>query len=231
MTRNITPYSTALSFVVLATLTISGCKKHSDDNNEQPHTKPSPATQPPKKPVAATTSLSEAVGTWTVDAGHSVVLFRVKHIGVSYYHGRFNKVSGTLVLNADPAKSSVSIEVDPSSVFTASKDRDKHLKGPDFFNVKQFPKLTFKSTKVVAAGKRKFSVTGNLNMHGVSKSVTATFEHVGSGISPLDKKSKVTGFEGVFTVKRSDFGMTYGLPAVLGDEVRVTVAIEATDKK
>ncbi len=218
----------------------AGCKKDdkSKKNDKSGEKAPKPAAdtditpkpgEQPAPPPAAKNSLADAAGTYELDPGHSVALFRVKHFGVSYVHGRFNKVTGTMVLDPDLGKTSVNIEVTADSVFTALKKRDDHLRSPDFLNSKQFPKITFTSESVRAAGEKKYEVSGELDLHGVKKPVKATFEHVGAAAHPMDPNAFLTGFEGTFTVKRSDFGMNY-MQGGLGDEVVITVAVEAKRK-
>ncbi len=169
-----------------------------------------------------------AAETYDIDKSHSFLLFRVKHLAVSYAHGRFNDFSGTFVVDdADPKKSTVEIEVKTESVDTGDAKRDQHLRSPDFFNAKQFRTMTFKSTSVKPAGGDKYEVTGDLALKGVTKPITVTLERVGSGKDPWGGYR--TGFEGRFTLKRSDFGVDY-MPDLLGDEIVVTVAIEGVRK-
>ncbi|MFN0207827.1 MAG: YceI family protein [Planctomycetota bacterium] len=168
---------------------------------------------------------------YTVDAVHSSVNFRVKHMGVSYSYGRFNSISGSLTFDEKaPEKGSILIEVKAESIDTNSEGRDKHLKSPDFFNVKQFPTITFKSTSVKKAGEKMYEVTGDFTLHGVTKPVTFKAEHVGSGKGR--DGGRLCGFDALARIKRSDFDMKYSLSA-LGDEVDLHIGIEAVqaDKK
>ena len=173
-------------------------------------------------------STQPAAATWTVDGTHSGVGFRIRHLNTSWFHGRVNSMSGSVVFDADkPAASSIQFEVDAASVDTANSDRDDHLRGPDFFNAKVNPKISFKSSKVAKDGKDKFQVTGTLSLHGVDKEVTIQAEFTGSGKNMEGKE--IAGFEAAFTLKRSDFGITT-YPDALGDEVRLNVSIEAVKK-
>ncbi len=161
---------------------------------------------------------------YEVDASHAAALFRINHFGISYTYGRFNKISGSFTFDPkDPEKSSISIEIKADSIDSNSAKRDTHLRGPDFFNVKQFPVITFKSTGIKKAGEKHFDVTGNFSLHGVTKSITVKVEHVGAKAGP-DKKFR-RGFDTVFTIKRSDYGMKGFLPAI-GDEVQITLGME-----
>ena len=170
---------------------------------------------------------ASAADTFEVDASHSVVGFGITHLKVSRFYGRFNDVSGKIVVDADPAKCSVEIKVKAASVDTANGNRDKHLRSQDFFSVEEFPDITFKSTSVKKTEKG-WDVTGTFTLHGVSKEITVPVEHLGTGQHP--RGGTLAGFEAVFTIKRSDYGMTYGLPDALGDEVKLHIAIEAAKK-
>lgn len=168
---------------------------------------------------------SRAAESFTVDPVHSSVLFRIKHFDVGYIYGRFNQYSGTFAFDdKNPADCKLEMEVKIDSIDSANADRDKHLKGPDFFSAKEFPTMTFKATSMKASDEKNYEVTGDLTIHGVAKQVTVKLERIGTVKDPRSGKPR-TGWETTFTIKRSDFGMKYGVPAI-GDEVRVTVAIE-----
>ena len=166
-----------------------------------------------------------AADTYEIDAVHSAFLFRVKHLGVSYYHGRFNEASGKFTIDAaDATKNSIEIEVKADSIDTANAARDKHLKGPDFFNTVEFPTLSFKSTSFKKKDGNKFEVTGDLTIHGVTKQVTTQAELVGTGKHPKGGGA-IAGWETSLVIKRSNYGMTYGLEGI-GDDVTLTISIE-----
>jgi polyisoprenoid-binding protein YceI len=164
-----------------------------------------------------------------VDSVHSSVVFRVKHMDVAWFYGSFQKIAGEFKLDEqNPAGSSVSIEIDAESVDTNDDKRDLHLKGPDFFSVKEFPKITLKAKTASKKG-GDWEVPGELTMHGVTKPVTLVVKPTGMIDDP--RMGKKAGFETEFTIKRSDFGMTYGIDKkALGDEVKVMVSIEAAVK-
>lgn len=163
------------------------------------------------------------VGTFNVDAGHSGVLFKIKHMGASNFYGRFNQISGAVNFDeANPANSSVTITIPTSSVDTNSKKRDEHLLSPDFLDAKQFPKLEFKSDSVKRTGDT-WQATGTLSFHGTRKPISIDFEKTGEGKSRDGKR--LLGFESVFTIDRTDWGINYGVGA-LGKEIEVTVALE-----
>jgi polyisoprenoid-binding protein YceI len=167
--------------------------------------------------------------TWKVDGVHSSVVYRVKHMGVANFWGRFNEVKGTFTFDpAAPDAATFDIEIPAESIDSNNGNRDKHLEGPDFFNVKQFPTITFKSKSVKKAGDA-FELAGDLTLLGVTKPVTAKLEHIGTAETPRGPK---TGFDATFTIKRSDFGMNYGVSeGALGDEVTIIVAIEGDGPK
>jgi polyisoprenoid-binding protein YceI len=164
---------------------------------------------------------------YQVDTVHSFVHFKVRHFGVGNVWGRFNQLTGSVAVNdADPAKSSIQVEVKTDSLDTGNQKRDQHLKGPDFFNVKQFPAISFKSKEVKKEGEA-YQVAGDLTLHGVTKPLTVKVERLGAGKDPMGGVR--AGYETTFTVKRSEFGMSTMVGPV-GDEVQLTVSAEAVKK-
>lgn len=176
---------------------------------------------------AASTALpapQAASGPFKVDSVHSSVVFKVKHLNVAWFFGRFDDVSGTFLLDAaDPAKSVIDVTIKAESISSANADRDKHLRSQDFFAVKEFPTITFKSTAVRKTGDKTYEVAGDLSMHGQRKSITVTVEDTGTG--PGMRGGEVAGLYSTFTVKRSDFGMTF-MVGPIGDEVTLMVSLE-----
>lgn len=168
-----------------------------------------------------------AAETYKVDPTHSSVFFRIKHVNVSYFLGRFNTVSGTFVLDAErPANSLIEVTIKTDSIDTNSADRDKHMKGPQFFNVEKFPEMTFKSTRITKSGDHTYKVEGEFTLLGKTLPLTIQIEHVGEGRTFMGQRS---GFFTTFTIKRSDFGMSAMLSG-LGDEVHLTIGIEGVKK-
>lgn len=166
-----------------------------------------------------------AEGAWKIDAVHSAVLFKVKHLNTSWSYGRFNTFSGEIVHDAaDASKSRVQCEIDVASIDTANKDRDGHLLSPDFFSAREFPKIRFTSSKVEARGD-KLAVTGEFEMHGVKQPMTLLVEKTGA--SKTERFGERVGFHATATLKRSDFGMKTMLEGI-GDEIEVTLSLEAT---
>ena len=172
-------------------------------------------------------AVAAAPETFTIDTVHSTILFRVKHMDVSYAYGRFNDFSGTIVADeAKPESSRVEITIKTESIDTGNDKRDAHLRSGDFFDAKQFDTASFVSKSVKANGKDKATISGDLSMHGVTKPVTLEAERTGR---VENDKGTTVGYHGTMTIKRSDFGMNYG-PGALGDEVLVTVSLEANKK-
>lgn len=174
---------------------------------------PSTLTPAPLKPVS-----------FKLDTTHSWILFKVNHLGLGTAWGSFNKFDGSFALDAEKmGESSVSLTIDAASVDTNNKKRDDHLKGPDFFNAKEFPSMTFTSTKVTGDADA-FEVTGTLELLGKKKEVTVAMSKVGEGDDPWGNYR--AGFEGSLTIDRTDFGMDYMKDGGLGKEVVVTLAFE-----
>lgn len=178
----------------------------------------------------ATAQSSAAPASYAVDLVHSSLLFKVRHAGVANFYGRFNEFEGAFTLNAEnPVASRFEFTVKLESVDTRSSGRDDHLRSPDFFNVKQFPTASFKSTDVRKTGDTTYEVTGELNLHGVTKPITAALEHTGTG--SFQGKDRM-GVEAIIQIKRSDFGITSflapdgGEDGGIGNTVTLTVSIE-----
>lgn len=175
--------------------------------------------------VLLSTTATAHAETYKVDPVHSFMLFHVRHFDAGNVYGRFNNPTGTVTYDAaDPSKSSFDVQVQAANIDTGNEKRDQHLKSPDFFNVEQFPTLSFKSTKVAKGEGDTLKVTGDLTIHGVTKSITVDATKLGEGKNP--RGTELIGFETKFTIKRSDYDMNF-MPGAIGDEVHITVALEA----
>ncbi len=177
---------------------------------------------------AGSLQLADAADTYEIDTAHSMILFRAKHNGISYNYGRFNEFTGKITMDeTDISKSMVEFEVKTASVDTANDKRDQHLRSPDFFSAKQFPVITFNSTKVSMkeGAEDVLEVTGDLELLGVKKSITVDVEITGKGQGRQGES--LIGFESIFTINRSEFGMTYGVGGPVSDDIRLIVTIEA----
>lgn len=176
------------------------------------------------KPAAAAATAGDRSGSYKIDDVHSSAFFRVMHAGAGQFWGRFNDLSGSMSFDAAGAPTGFDISIAIESVDTANEKLDGHLKSPDFFNAKEFPAMTFKSTGIKKLENGMYEVTGDLSMHGVTKQITANVEVTGHS----NMMGKRAGVEATFSVKRSDFGMNYGVEkGVLGDTTRVLVNLEA----
>lgn len=176
------------------------------------------------QPADAKPAAKFASGKYDVDAGHSVFMWKIRHLGAGFTYGWFKDVTGSVNVDADPAKSSIELTVKTASIDSRDGKRDDHLRSPDFFNAAQFPTITFKSTRIEAKGDN-LSVTGDLTIHGVTKPVTVQVAPLGSGTDPVAHATHI-GYEAKLTVKRSDFDMKFMVGPV-GDEVELTIGIEA----
>jgi polyisoprenoid-binding protein YceI len=175
----------------------------------------------------ATIPCLSAADDYKVDGVHSSISFQVQHFGISYVHGRFNEMAGEFSIDkADPSKSSCTLTIKTESVDTNNKGRDTHLKSGDFFNVKQFPTITFKSKsfKAVEGG---YEVTGDLTLHGETKPIT--FKLSGGKEIDSPKMGKRIGFWADLKINRSEFGMNKMLEGI-GDPVYISVGVEGTKK-
>ena len=177
---------------------------------------------------AATPAATSGPTTYQIDDVHSSALFRVHHLGAGQFWGRFNAVSGSMTFGANGEPTAFDVSISTDSVDTAEPKLDAHLKSPDFFNSKEFPAMTFKSDSVSRKSDGTLEVTGALSMHGVTKTITAALEV--TGVAEMGMGARA-GVEAVFAVKRSDFGMRYGVEkGTLGDQVRVVVSLEGIRK-
>ncbi|MCC7167161.1 MAG: polyisoprenoid-binding protein [Rhodospirillales bacterium] len=176
--------------------------------------------------LAALSAPALAGEKFPLDPSHTSIYFIHSHFGFSKMIGRFNESSGEIDFEKDniPA-SKVKVVIKASSIDTNHAKRDDHLRSPDFFNVKEFPEITFVSTGIEKTGERSGKLMGNLTMVGVTKPVVldATFNK--DDISPPSKKFTI-GFSARGKIKRSDFGMKYGVPN-LGDELEMLIETEA----
>jgi polyisoprenoid-binding protein YceI len=176
-------------------------------------------------------SLVAAVGsaqtsTWKIDPVHSGIEFRVLHLGVSHVSGSFSKVTGVVQLDdKEISHSKVDASVDVSTLNTQEPKRDDHLKSPEFFNLAQFPAITFKSTSLSKVGD-KLQLTGDLTLAGVTKSITLTVDGPAAPQKGMGG-AIVSGFSATGTLSRKDFnfGQKYVAP-MLGDDVTFTIDIE-----
>jgi polyisoprenoid-binding protein YceI len=168
--------------------------------------------------------------TYSLDSVHSSVSFKIRHL-IGKVTGNFPTFSGTLNFDAeDITLSSVTAEMDASSINTQNTKRDDHLKSPDFFDVAKYPKMNFKSSKVKKTESGKYQIEGELTLHGVKKPVA--LEMVYNGISKGMMGELRAGFSATTKINRKDFGIVWNKTLdtgglVIGDDVDVTIEIEA----
>jgi polyisoprenoid-binding protein YceI len=183
--------------------------------------------------VIATVPLAAAAApeSFTIDPLHSSVLFAIDHLALSTVHGRFDKFAGKFSIDRAAKKGEVELTVDTASVDTNDNDkgsrqrsRDEHLRSADFFNAAEFPKMTYKSTNVVFAGDNPTTVEGNLTLLGVTKPVSLKLDRFKCNPATATAKERCGG-DGTGKVKRSEFGMSRGIPGI-GDELVLTVSFE-----
>lgn len=172
--------------------------------------------------------------TWQIDSSHTSVEFTVRHMMISNVKGQFQKTTGTIAADGnDPASAKIDVAIDASSVDTRVERRDAHLKSPDFLDVEKYPTITFKSTKVEAAGPNKWKMTGDLTLHGVTKPVVLDVEGSGPPIQVMGNTR--AGASATTKIKRSDFGLIWNKAletggVLVGDEVAISIDVEAVKK-
>lgn len=170
---------------------------------------------------------------WAVDKNHSNVIFKVRHL-VANVSGSFNDFGADINIDrANPANSSVEFTIQTASIDTANQNRDNHLKSPDFFEVEKYPTIHFKSTSVKPKSKTEFAVTGDLTMHGVTKSVTLPVTFLGFGKD--GRGNEKAGFSIETTLNRKDYGIVWNRTfddggVLLGDDVKVAIDLELNKK-
>jgi polyisoprenoid-binding protein YceI len=172
-----------------------------------------------------------ATTTWQIDPAHSVIGFEVKHLMISKVRGRFGAVTGTLVLDEDDVtKSTVTAEIDVTSVDTREAQRDAHLKSGDFFEVEKFPKMTFRSTRVEKDGSGEVKLAGDLTIRDVTREVVLTVEDEGREKDPWGGDR--AGFSATGKIDRRDFGLTWNQALETGgvlvsNEIKLVLDVQA----
>ena len=165
--------------------------------------------------------------TWSVDKAHSRIGFNFTHLMVADLGGTFNSIDGKITsTKPDFSDGAVEFSADINSINTDNEQRDKHLQTADFFDAEKFPKLTFKSTSWKKVADKKFKVTGDLTLHGVTKPVTLDVVLGGVGTHPQTKKP-IAGFKITGTINRKDFGIAPALPKeMVSEDVNLNAATE-----
>ncbi len=177
--------------------------------------------------IAAINSTFAATDTYKIDTkgAHASIKFKIKHLGYSWLYGRFDTFDGTLMLDEKaPENSTIEVTINTSSINSNHAERDKHLKGSDFLDVKKYPNATFKSTSVSKSGDNTGTIKGELTLHGVTKTIEIPVTHIGGGSDPWGGYRQ--GFSGSTTLTLKDYGIDFNLgPA--STQVELILDIEA----
>jgi polyisoprenoid-binding protein YceI len=181
---------------------------------------------------AAPIAVMAAPQTYTIDSLHSFPNFTINHLGMTQIHGRFDRMTGKVVFDPAARTGSLEAKIATASVSTGDskrtdgvRSRDEHLRSADFFNAAEFPEMVYKSTRMNFNGDVLESIDGTLTLLGVSKPLKLTVSTFKCGPHPFNKKPMCGAYvEGV--VKRSDFGMKYGVPGI-SDDVKLAIGVEA----
>ena len=162
---------------------------------------------------------------YVLEPVHTQILFFCDHLGFSKSQGEFLSFSGQFTFNPDdPASSSANVSIDSASIDMDNRKWNDHMRNADFFDVEKYPTIEFRSTNVEVHSSRQAIVHGELTLLGQTHPVALDVTHNKTGVHPFSKKT-IAGFSATAVIKRSTFGMTYGLPA-LGDEVEIRLEIE-----
>lgn len=173
-----------------------------------------------------------AEGKYKIDLSHSKVGFEIAHLVIATVDGKFTDFEGMIVIDPKLEKSKVDINIKAASINTANEERDKHLKSPDFFDTVKFEKVTFKSKKVEGTPEA-LKISGDLTMHGITKSVILEAKYTGSVKDPWGNER--IAFKASTKVNRKDFGLTWNKAVeagpVVGEEVSIDIRLEAIKEK
>jgi polyisoprenoid-binding protein YceI len=172
-------------------------------------------------------------GTWDIDPLHTEIGFSVRHLMVSKVRGRFLRFEGSFVTAPDPLDSSATATVDMTSIDTNNPTRDDDLRSSNFFEVDQYPQMTYQSTGVRMDGED-FVLDGDLTAHGVTRQVPLRVDVNGFGADPYGNQR--SGYTATATINRSDFGLTFNVPldgggVMIGDRIDITIEVEGILRK
>jgi len=185
--------------------------------------------------LALTGFMATAQTTWNVDNAHSSVRFTIAHMVISEVEGTFSTFTGSInQTTADFSKATFNLNIDVASVNTNNAKRDGHLKGVDFFEVASYPNIAFKSTSVVKKDNKKYTLKGDLTMHGVTKPISFDLVYTGTIKDPWGGTR--AGFKATGTISRADFNLKYNSAmdnggVLIGDEVTFNIKLETVQAK
>lgn len=174
---------------------------------------------------------STTTTTWTIDPAHTTVEFSLKHLMISTVRGHFGAVSGTILLDEEnPEASSVTAEIDATSIDTRQEQRDAHLRSPDFFGVETYPTLRFRSTRVESLGGGRYNVYGDLTIRDVTREVVLETTDEGRGGDPWGGER--AGFSATTRIDRRDFGLTWNQAletggVLVGNDIKISLEVQA----
>jgi len=184
---------------------------------------------------SARIATADTMSTWEIDSAHSRAAFSVRHLGISNVTGEFTKVTGTALYDGtNVGTASVQALIDVSTINTREAKRDEHLKSADFFDAAKYPTITFKSKRLRPTTPGKFQLTGDLTLHGVTKTVVLSGEVTKTVKDPWGNTRFGATASG--QINRQDFGLTWNKTmdsggVVVGDEVTLTLDVELVQKK
>ena len=181
--------------------------------------------------MTAPTKASELAiepGIWNIDPAHTAIEFTARHLVVTKVRGSFSKFSASIEIAEDITQSKITAEIDVASVSTGEDQRDGHLKSADYFDVEKFPNITFDSTSIAPAGNN-YTLTGDLTIHGTTRSVTLDLEF--NGVSKDPWGGTRSGFTASGELSRKDFGMEWNVPLegsgfLVSDKIQLAIEIE-----
>jgi polyisoprenoid-binding protein YceI len=171
-----------------------------------------------------------AIETWRLDTTHSTIGFTVRHMVVAKVRGRFNRLEGRLFVNGDLTKAQAEVKIDAASIDTQVEARDNHLRSRDFFDVAAFPRLIFRSRRVVAAGQERYHVVGDLTVRDVTREVVLETEFLGRVTDPFGVER--LAFSARTSIDRKDFGLTWNKALetggmLVGERIDIELDVQA----
>ncbi len=178
----------------------------------------------------ASTTIPLTQGTWTLDAAHSGVYFKVRHLGLTNVRGRFNGIDAWLKVGENLDSTSFGATIDITSVDTNQSDRDNHLRSTDFFSADEHPTMTFESTVIKDEDYGEYQAEGTLTINGITRPVTLSVEFGGTQANPADGKERA-GFVATTQIVRDEFGIDFNMPLgmdkfALGKKIDIEIDVE-----